>query len=152
MAEEMDPYHQREVAYERTTSLSTLNWCQEFDSMNLPHFGRQYIQLVHTPLDVMHECLKLQLELQLPEKPSPLSVKQVQGVCGGRGVTQPTSVMFVGSKEASSVCVSLSFLATFLCFFHYNCLNLPDFILPHFTSTCTCTLSHSRGWHTTTHV
>ena len=74
---DMDSYHPREVAYERTTSLSTLNWCQEFDSMNLPHFGRQYIQLVHTPVDVMHECLKLQLELQLPDKPSPLSVKQV---------------------------------------------------------------------------
>ena len=46
--------------------------------MNLPHFGRQYIQLVHIPLDVMHECLKLQLGIQLPDKPSPLSVKQVK--------------------------------------------------------------------------
>lgn len=71
-------YHTHEVTYERTTSLSTLDWGQEFESINLPHFGKQYIQLVHTPLDVMHECLKLQLGLQLPEKPSPLSVKQVK--------------------------------------------------------------------------
>ena len=72
-----DKFHPREVMYERATSISLLNWGQEFEAMYLPHFGRQYIQLVHTPLDVMHECLKLQLELQLPEKPSPLSVKQV---------------------------------------------------------------------------
>ena len=78
VSNEMDSYHPRQLAYERTTSVSTLNWAQEFESMNLPHFGRQFIQLVHTPLDVMHECLKLQLELQLPERPSPLSVKQVR--------------------------------------------------------------------------
>ena len=69
--------HPHEVTYERTTSTSALDWSQEFDAINLPHFGRQYIQLVHTPLDVMHECLKLQLGLQLPEKPSPLSLRQV---------------------------------------------------------------------------
>ena len=74
---DQDTFHPREVTYERATSVSSLNWEQEFEAMYLPHFGRQYIQLVHTPLDVMHECLKLQLELQLPEKPSPLSVKQV---------------------------------------------------------------------------
>lgn len=79
----MDTYHLREVAYERTTSVSTLNWEQEFESINLPHFGHLYIQLVHTPLDVMHECLKLQLGLQLPEKPSPLSVKQVRIIVSG---------------------------------------------------------------------
>ena len=58
-------------------SVNSLDWGLEFESINLPHFGRQYIQLVHIPLDVMHECLKLQLGLQLPDKPSPLSVRQV---------------------------------------------------------------------------
>ena len=72
----MDTYHPRGLAYERTTSVSALDWLQEFDAINLPHFRRQYIQLVHTPLDVMHECLKLQLGLQLPDTPSHLTVKQ----------------------------------------------------------------------------
>ena len=74
----METLRHLEVTYERTSSVSPLSWCQEFEAMNLPHFGRQYIQLVHIPLDVMHECLKLQLGIQLPDKPSPLSVKQVK--------------------------------------------------------------------------
>ena len=77
-----DVYHPRDLTYERTASVSTLNWTQEFQAMSLPLFGRQYIQLVHTPMDVMHECLKLQLELKLPKEPSPLSVTQVRE--GGR--------------------------------------------------------------------
>lgn len=36
-----------------------LDWAREFESMNLPLFSNQYIELVHVPLDVMHECLKL---------------------------------------------------------------------------------------------
>ena len=38
---------------------TTLDWAREFQSMNLPFFSDQYIELVHVPLDVMHECLKL---------------------------------------------------------------------------------------------
>ena len=72
-----DTYHPGRLAYERTTPVYALDWVQEFDAINLPHFERQYIQLVHIPLDVMHECLKLQLELQLPDTSSHLSVEQV---------------------------------------------------------------------------
>ncbi|CAI8049832.1 Mitogen-activated protein kinase kinase kinase 4 [Geodia barretti] len=74
-------YPTHEVTYERTMSVNSLDWGLEFESINLPHFGRQYIQLVHIPLDVMHECLKLQLGLQLPDKPSPLSVRQLVTEC-----------------------------------------------------------------------
>lgn len=58
----------RWLSYKRTSSDGYLNWSQEFEIINLPHFGRQYVRLVHIPLDVMHECLKQQLELKLPEK------------------------------------------------------------------------------------
>ena len=74
---QIDTYHFRGLTYERTTSVSALDWLQEFDAINLPHFRRQYIQLVHIPLDVMHECLKLQLGLHIPDTPSHLSDKQV---------------------------------------------------------------------------
>ena len=65
------------VQYERCTSTGPENWIQEFELMNLPLFTVQYIQLVHVPLDVMHECLRLQLELKPPKQPSQHSVRQV---------------------------------------------------------------------------
>ena len=65
------------VQYERCTSTGPENWIQEFELMNLPLFTVQYIQLVHVPLDIMHECLRLQLELKPPKQPSPHSVRQV---------------------------------------------------------------------------
>ena len=61
------------------------NWLQEFCVMGLPLFSSQYLRLVHMPLDVMHECLKLQLELRPPYQPSLHSVKQVRDE-GGEGV------------------------------------------------------------------
>ena len=66
--------------FERTTSTGPENWIQESQLMGLPLFTTQYIQLVHVPLDVMHECLQLQLELRLPQKPSLHSVRQVRAV------------------------------------------------------------------------
>ena len=72
-----DKYHQRTTEYARGTSVSPESWTQEFEAMNLPLFSLQYIQLVHVPLDVMHECLRLQLVLKPPAQPSAHSVKQV---------------------------------------------------------------------------
>ncbi len=63
--------------FERTTSTGPENWIEEFQLMGLPLFTTQYVQLVHVPLDVMHECLQLQLELKPPQKPSAHSVRQV---------------------------------------------------------------------------
>lgn len=78
----LEHYHHSSspVGFERATSVGPENWVHEFESMNLPIFCSQYIQLVHVLLDVMHECLKLQLELRPPQQPSPHSVKQV-GLC-----------------------------------------------------------------------
>ena len=75
-----DCYHPRTTEggqFRRTTSVGPDNWTQEFEAMNLPLFYSQYIQLVHVPLDVMHECLRMQLELRPPRQPSAHSVKQV---------------------------------------------------------------------------
>ena len=69
--------HQRVAEYVRGTSVSPDSWIQEFEAMNLPLFSVQYIQLVHVPLDVMHECLHLQQVLKPPAQPSAHSVKQV---------------------------------------------------------------------------
>lgn len=71
--------------FERSTSTGPENWIQEFESMNLPLFCEQYIRLVHVPLDVMHECLKLQLELKPCKEPSYHSVRQVR-TCIPRGM------------------------------------------------------------------
>lgn len=64
--------------FSRSTSLEPQNWNEEFQIMNLPSFAMQYIQLIHVPLDVMRECLRLQVELDKDLcKPSPHTVKQV---------------------------------------------------------------------------
>ena len=65
------------LSSEHASSDGSLNWSQEFEFINLPHFGRQYVQLVHIPLDVVHECLKLQLELRLPDKLSLVNMSEV---------------------------------------------------------------------------
>lgn len=77
-----DSYHPRaqKAIYNRSTSTGPECWVTEFEAMDLPLFGSQYIQLLHVPLDVMHECLRLQIELRRPQQPSPHSVKQV---CAG---------------------------------------------------------------------
>ncbi len=68
-----------EIPFERSMSIDTQDWMQEFKSMGLPSFTVQYIQLLHVPLDVMQECLQLQSELgkELSD-PSSHSVKQVR--------------------------------------------------------------------------
>ena len=80
-------YHRRvPPAYlDRSTSVGPQNWIQEFEQLNLPLFTEQYIRLVHVPLDVMQECLRLQLEMRAPQQPSLHSVKQVRGGGEGRG-------------------------------------------------------------------
>ena len=79
-------YHRRVPAayFDRSTSVGPQNWIQEFEQLNLPLFTEQYIRLVHVPLDVMQECLRLQLEMRAPQQPSLHSVKQVRGE-GGKG-------------------------------------------------------------------
>ena len=70
--------------FERSASVGPQNWMEEFQSMNLPSFSLQYIQLFHVPLDVMHECLRLQAELGTELScPSPHSIKQV-GIYQGK--------------------------------------------------------------------
>lgn len=65
--------------FSRSTSLEPQNWNEEFRGMNLPPFSMQYIQLVHVPLDVMRECLRLQVELDKDlHSPSPHTIKQVR--------------------------------------------------------------------------
>ncbi len=75
-----DSYHPRVATanFNRSTSACPECWTTEFEVMSLPLFGSQYIQLLHVPLDVMHECLRLQIELRRPHLPSPHSVKQVR--------------------------------------------------------------------------
>ena len=65
------------VGSERTQQPQMEHWVDEFTSMNLPMFVHQYIQLLRVPLDVMHDCLNLQLALKPPQDPSTHSVKQV---------------------------------------------------------------------------
>lgn len=66
--------------FKHSTSTGPHNWMKEFELMGLPSFSGQYMRLVHVPLDVMHECLRLQVELgrDLPD-PSTHSVRQVGG-------------------------------------------------------------------------
>ena len=67
------------------TSVGPQNWIHEFEQLNLPLFTEQYIRLVHVPLDVMQECLRLQLEMRAPQQPSLHSVKQVREGNGEEG-------------------------------------------------------------------
>lgn len=57
--------------------MDPVNWLSEFEKMKLPVFWRQYLQVLHVPLDVMHECLKLQLELGKQQTFSPHIIKRV---------------------------------------------------------------------------
>ena len=61
----------------RSTSIGPVKWLAEFDKMALPMFWQQYLQVLHVPLDVMHECLKLQLELGKQQTFSPHIIKRV---------------------------------------------------------------------------
>ena len=68
---------------DRSTSIDAQDWIQEFNSMELPPFTMQYIQLVHVPLDVIQECLKLQSEpIKKLQDHSSHNEKQVSGDCG----------------------------------------------------------------------
>lgn len=62
--------------FERAASTDARNWMEEFQHVNLPGFSVQYMQLVHVPLDVMRECLRMQVELG-NQTPSSHTVKQV---------------------------------------------------------------------------
>lgn len=82
----MDPNRFREEElppglFRRSTSVGPMNWMEEFRTLNLPSFSLQYIQLVHVPLDVMHECLRLQGEMGATIAPSSHNIKQVMCVC-----------------------------------------------------------------------
>ena len=61
----------------RSTSIGPVKWLTEFEMMGLPMFWQQYLQVLHVPLDVMHECLKLQLELGKQQTFSPHIIKRV---------------------------------------------------------------------------
>ena len=61
----------------RSTSIDPVKWLMEFEKMELPMFWQQYLQVLHVPLDVMHECLKLQLELGKQQTFSPHIIKRV---------------------------------------------------------------------------
>ena len=79
-------YHRRiSAAYFDWTDIVPHNWVQEFELLNLPLFTEQYIRLIHVPLDVMQEYLKLQLEFKAPQQPSLYSMKQVRGGGGREG-------------------------------------------------------------------
>ena len=62
---------------QRMTSIGPVKWLTEFEKMGLPIFWQQYLQVLHVPLDVMHECLKLQLELGKQQTFSPHIIKRV---------------------------------------------------------------------------
>lgn len=55
------------------------NWLAEFDKMNLPMFHDQFLLLARVQLDVIHECLRLQLYLRRPKRPSEFSISRVRG-------------------------------------------------------------------------
>ena len=72
------PQSHRQAApfLERANSFIPDSWIQEFEEMGLPSFVNQYVQLLRVPLDVMGDCLALQLELK-QHKPSSHIVKTV---------------------------------------------------------------------------
>lgn len=51
-------------------------WTSKFNEMELPPFYALFIFLASVSLQMMRECLKLRLE-QMPEKPSRLSIREV---------------------------------------------------------------------------
>ena len=70
----------------RSTSVGPIKWLTEFEKMGLPMFWQQYLQVLHVPLDVMHECLKLQLELGKQQTFSPHIIKRVSAYCIHSGI------------------------------------------------------------------
>lgn len=52
-------------------------WLNVFEQMNLPSFDRQFLQLARVPLDVMHVCIRKNLDLRLQDNLSILSLKAV---------------------------------------------------------------------------
>ena len=58
-------------------SYGPVHWISEFEEMNLPMFFEQFLLLARVPLDVMHECLRLQQYLRPPKAPSEFSISRV---------------------------------------------------------------------------
>ena len=59
------------------------SWLDVFEQMNLPSFDRQFLQLARVPLDVMHVCIRKNLNLHFQENLSILSLKAVSMLtCG----------------------------------------------------------------------
>ena len=54
-----------------------VDWLVEFDKMNLPMFHDQFLLLARVRLDVIHECLRLQLYLRPPKTPSEFIISRV---------------------------------------------------------------------------
>ena len=54
------------------------DWLEEFDKMNLPMFHSQFLLLARVRLDVIHECLRLQLYLRPPKRPSEFIISRVR--------------------------------------------------------------------------
>jgi hypothetical protein len=83
--EERTPIHPgRHSSSDFTTedSLSeNVNWCAEFEDMHLPMFNDQFLLLARVPLDVMHECLRLQQYLKPPKAPSEFSISRLVSEC-----------------------------------------------------------------------
>ena len=103
---------------QRMTSIGPVNWLTEFERMGLPIFWQQYLQVLHVPLDVMHECLKLQLELGKQQTFSPHILKRVSecgSVLAGCNGVEDNMVSF---KRAKLMTPSLSPLLE-------NCLSPP---------------------------
>lgn len=69
------------LMWERRISLFPLydeeSWLGVFEQMNLPSFDRQFLQLARVPLDVMHVCIRKNLNLHCQENLSILSLKAV---------------------------------------------------------------------------
>ena len=52
-------------------------WLSVFEQMNLPSFDRQFLQLARVPMDMMHVCIRKNLNLRFQEHLSILSLKAV---------------------------------------------------------------------------
>lgn len=52
-------------------------WLSVFEQMNLPSFDRQFLQLARVPLDVMHVCIRKNLNVGFQDNLSILSLKAV---------------------------------------------------------------------------